>query len=83
MPILTYKEKPKQVEAVMFDGSNHDEVKKLIGDTRYQENNGMIFIMTIDMFRENVHKGDYVVKYSPGRYDVFSKAKFEMNYEKE
>ena len=82
MPIELYKERPKQVEVVQFTGNNYDEVENLVGSTRYNEHNGSIFIMTVDGFRDVATVGSYIVKYSPGRYDVFSEEKFNLNYEK-
>ena len=78
--ILKYVKKPQEVEAVQFNGTNHDKIKLLVGSVRYQLNNGVIFVLTMDMLREMLTESMWVVKHAPGRFEVLSSISFNRVY---
>jgi hypothetical protein len=86
---MKYRKKPVVIEAIQWDGSNLDEIKKFTGDhavVKYGEKDGEaiadLFIHTLegDM---HASKGDYIIKgvhgeFYPCKPDVFSQTYEEM-----
>ena len=86
---MKYRKKPVVIEAIQWDGSNLDEIKKFTGDhadVKYGEKDGEsiadLFIHTLegDM---HASKGDYIIKgvhgeFYPCKPDVFSQTYEEV-----
>lgn len=75
-----YKTKPCEIEAIQYDGSNVEEIKKFIGKSFEVRTIEGIYIKTLEgVVRANV--GDYIIKGLIGEFYVCKPNVFKRKYE--
>ena len=88
---MKYRKKPVQIEAIQWDGSNFNDLKKFANSSlsyrsyqdhnEYYEDKTTLIINTLegDM---TVSKGDFIIKGVKGEFYPCKPDIFEMTYEK-
>lgn len=76
--VMRYRNKPFTVDAVQWQGSNIEEVEKLIGEKLPYDR----FYMHINIEeRKSLELGDYLIKSKDGKFYVCDPHDFEIIYE--
>lgn len=75
-----YKTKPCEIEAIQYDGSNVEEIKKFIGKSFEVGTVEGIYIRTLEgIMKASV--GDYIIKGLRGEFYPCKPKVFKMKYE--
>lgn len=76
-----FRKKPVVIDAILFDGANHDEVRDFLGVASLnQHNDGQIPIVTLEGTMM-ANAGDYIIRGIKGEYYPCKPDIFEATYE--
>lgn len=76
---MRYVQKPVEIEVVIFDGNNFTECKEFLNGNFDRTLNYPNVITSYGSGTVRVNKGDYLVRYEDGGYNVLSEAAFIFN----
>lgn len=86
---MKYKRKPVEIEAIIWTGSNYNEVKEFAGDAAVLEHTSEGDVLVMQTLESNVEArtrhaasvGDYVIKGVMGEFYFCKPDIFHMTYE--
>ena len=82
---MKYRKKPIEIEAIQFDGYNHDEIKewsngKVVSAKPWKPNYGWLEVTTLEGVMD-INVGDFVIKGIEGEFYPCKESIFFKTYE--